>query len=61
MLESTRPFLKGELENIDVNLTTLIAVLKSVGAGECWHKHGSFLDYLFDTYRILKLWGAPDA
>ncbi|GJV58746.1 tetratricopeptide-like helical domain containing protein [Tanacetum coccineum] len=61
LLESTRPFLKGELENIDVNLPTLIAVLKSVGAGECWHKHGSFLDHLFDTYRILKLWGAPDA
>ncbi|GKA88805.1 hypothetical protein Tco_0810569 [Tanacetum coccineum] len=61
LLESTRPFLKGELENIDVNLPTLIAVLKSVGAGECWHKHGSFLGHLFDTYRILKLWGAPDA
>nr|GEU37865.1 hypothetical protein [Tanacetum cinerariifolium] len=48
-------------ENIDVNLPSLIAVLKSVGDGECWNKHGSLLDYLFDTYRILKLWGAPDA
>ncbi|PWA91800.1 Tetratricopeptide-like helical [Artemisia annua] len=61
LLESGRPFLRGELEKTDVNLPSLIAVLKSVGAGECWHKHGSFLDHLVDTYRILKLWGAPDA
>nr|XP_043606557.1 uncharacterized protein LOC122578625 [Erigeron canadensis] len=60
LLESARPFLRGQLENIDVNLPSLIAVLKSVGAGECWHKHGSFLDHLINTYRILKLWGAPD-
>ncbi|GKA88529.1 hypothetical protein Tco_0810293 [Tanacetum coccineum] len=48
-------------ENIDVNLPSIISVLKSVGCGECWNKHGSLLDYLFDTYHILKLWGAPDA
>ncbi|KAF2587123.1 hypothetical protein F2Q70_00036925 [Brassica cretica] len=60
VLELARPFLRGELENIDPNLPSLIAVLKSVGAGECWHKHGSFLDHLIDIYKILKLWKAPE-
>ncbi|XP_021735494.1 uncharacterized protein LOC110702135 [Chenopodium quinoa] len=61
LLEAVRPFLRGELENIDAKLPSLLAVLRSVGAGECWHKHGSFLEHLFDMYRILKLWGASDA
>lgn len=60
VLELARPFLRGELENIDPNVPSLIAVLKSVGAGECWHKHGSFLDHLIDIYKILKLWKAPE-
>ncbi|XAR53168.1 hypothetical protein NMG60_11021603 [Bertholletia excelsa] len=59
LLESARPFLRGELESIDKNLPSLVAVLRSVGAGECWHKHGSFLDHLLDIFRILKLWKAP--
>ncbi|KAF2312313.1 hypothetical protein GH714_034172 [Hevea brasiliensis] len=61
LLASARPFLRGELESIDVNLPSLVAVLRSVGAGECWHKHGSFLDHLLDIYRILKIWNAPDS
>ncbi|XP_010688616.2 uncharacterized protein LOC104902519 [Beta vulgaris subsp. vulgaris] len=61
LLQSARPFLRGELEKVDPKLPSLVAVLRSVGAGECWHKHGSFLDHLVDIYRILKLWGAPDA
>ncbi|KAG2317550.1 hypothetical protein Bca4012_068448 [Brassica carinata] len=61
VLELARPFLRGELENIDPNLPSLISVLKSVGAGECWHKHGSFLDHLIDIYKILKLWNAPES
>ncbi|KAK2966980.1 hypothetical protein RJ640_009664, partial [Escallonia rubra] len=61
LLESARPFLRGELESVDQSLPSLIAVLRSVGAGECWHKHGSFLDHLVDIYRILKLWKAQDA
>ncbi|XP_065868617.1 uncharacterized protein [Euphorbia lathyris] len=61
LLESTRPFLRGDLESIDTNLPSLLSVLRSVGAGECWHKHGSFLDHLFDIYRILKIWKAPDS
>lgn len=61
LLDSARPFLRGELENVDENLPALVAVLRSVGAGECWHKHGSFLDHLVDIYKILKLWKAQDA
>ncbi|KAK9275934.1 hypothetical protein L1049_023208 [Liquidambar formosana] len=61
LLESARPFLRGELESIDRNLPSLVAVLRSVGAGECWHKHGSFLDHLVDIYRILKIWKAQDS
>lgn len=60
-LESARPFLRGELHYVDEKLPSLVAVLRSVGAGECWHKHGSFLDHLLDIYRILKLWKSPDA
>ncbi|XP_078442105.1 E3 ubiquitin-protein ligase [Wolffia australiana] len=60
LLDAARPFLRGELEKIDPELPQLAAVLRSVGAGECWHKHGSFLDHLLEVYRILKLWSAPD-
>lgn len=60
VLEAARPFLRGELEQVDPALPGLVAVLRSVGAGECWHKHGSFLDHLLEVYRILKLWSAPD-
>ncbi|XP_058097805.1 uncharacterized protein LOC131242878 [Magnolia sinica] len=60
LVSAARPFLRGELSSVDPNLPTLVSVLRSVGAGECWHKHGSFLDHLVDIYRILKLWGAPN-
>lgn len=61
LLESARPFLIGELGTVNENLPGLISVLRSVGAGECWHKHGSFLDHLVDLYRILKIWKAPES
>ncbi|GAV81488.1 hypothetical protein CFOL_v3_24943 [Cephalotus follicularis] len=61
LLASARPFLRGELETVDKSLPSLVSVLRSVGAGECWHKHGSFLDHLVDIYRILKIWKAPDS
>uniref|UniRef100_A0A7N0T3W7 DUF6817 domain-containing protein n=1 Tax=Kalanchoe fedtschenkoi TaxID=63787 RepID=A0A7N0T3W7_KALFE len=61
LLSSARPFIRGELEKLDPKLPSLIAVLRSVGAGECWHKHGSFLDHLIDIYKILKLWKVQDA
>ncbi|KAG2306319.1 hypothetical protein Bca4012_084649 [Brassica carinata] len=61
VLELARPFLRGELEKINPKLPSLIAVLRTVGAGECWHKHGSFLHHLIDVYKILKLWKAPES
>ncbi|KAI3419952.1 uncharacterized protein J3R85_012884 [Psidium guajava] len=61
LLDAARPFLRGELEVVDPRLTSLVATLRSAGAGECWHKNASFLDHLVDIYRILHLWRAPDA
>ncbi|XP_010935578.1 uncharacterized protein [Elaeis guineensis] len=60
LLDAARPFLREQLELVDPALPSLITVLRSVGAGECFHKHGSFLSHLTDVYRILKLWCAPD-
>lgn len=59
LLDAVRPYLRGELGAVDPDLPDLVAVLRSVGAGECWHKHGTFLDHLVDMYRILSLWSAP--
>ncbi|CAN4114478.1 unnamed protein product [Withania somnifera] len=61
LLESCLPFVRGEFESIDKDLPPLISVLRSVGAGECWHKHGSFLDHLIDIYKILKIWKASNS
>lgn len=61
LLESARPFLRGELHAVDEDLPRLVSVLQAAGAGECWHKHGSFLDHLVGVYRILKIWKAPNA
>ncbi|KAJ3672267.1 hypothetical protein LUZ60_006988 [Juncus effusus] len=61
ILNSARPFLRGELSSIDPSLPSFISILQSVGANECWHKHSTFLSHLFDIYRILKLWQAPDS
>ncbi|GJM87432.1 hypothetical protein PR202_ga03385 [Eleusine coracana subsp. coracana] len=59
-LVAARPFLRGEEEQVDPALPRLTAVLRAAGAGECWHKHGTFLAHLLDVYRILRLWGSPE-
>jgi hypothetical protein len=61
LLHAARPFLRGELGAADPELPSLVAVLRAAGAGECYHKHGTFLAHLLEVYRILRLWGAPDA
>ncbi|XBH58087.1 hypothetical protein VPH35_079584 [Triticum aestivum] len=61
LLVAARPFLRGDLAAVDPELPSLVSVLVSAGAGECYHKHGTFLAHLLDVYRILRLWGAPDA
>ncbi|XP_078151711.1 uncharacterized protein LOC144546984 [Carex rostrata] len=61
ILATVRPFLRNELASIDPSLPSFVSILHSVGAGECWHKHSTFFSHLFDIYRILKLWHAPDS
>ncbi|CAN6245522.1 unnamed protein product [Urochloa humidicola] len=61
LLAAARPYLRGDLCAADPDLPSLVSVLRAAGAGECYHKHGTFLDHLVDTHRILRLWGAPDA
>ncbi|OEL37385.1 hypothetical protein BAE44_0001596 [Dichanthelium oligosanthes] len=61
LLAAARPFLRGELGSVDPELPSLVSVLRAAGAGECYHKHGTFLAHLVAVYRILRLWGAPDA
>jgi hypothetical protein len=61
LLAAARPFLRGELAKVDPELPRLLSVLCSAGAGECYHKHGTFMAHLVDVYRILRLWGAPEA
>nr|XP_043624755.1 uncharacterized protein LOC122596269 [Erigeron canadensis] len=61
LIGSARPFLRENLESVDKNLPTLLTILRSAGAGECWHRLGTFLDHLYHVYRILKLWKAPDS
>ncbi|KAG0585692.1 hypothetical protein M758_2G029600 [Ceratodon purpureus] len=59
-LAKCRPFLRKDYESIDPRLPGLLKILQARGAGECWHKHGTFFAHLLDTYRILKLWGSSD-
>ncbi|KAI3515599.1 hypothetical protein L1887_14500 [Cichorium endivia] len=61
LLESAKPFLREEFEKVDKRLPSLVAILCSAGAGECYHRTGSFLDHLRNVYRIIKLWKAPDS
>ncbi|KAL4586352.1 hypothetical protein LXL04_010988 [Taraxacum kok-saghyz] len=61
LIESSRTFLRDDLESVDKNLPALLTILRSAGAGECWHRLGTFLDHLYHVYRILKLWNAQDS
>ncbi|VAI09493.1 unnamed protein product [Triticum turgidum subsp. durum] len=53
ILAAARPFLRGDLAAVDPELPSLVSVLVSAGAGECYHKHGTFLAHLLDVYRIV--------
>nr|GEV89987.1 hypothetical protein [Tanacetum cinerariifolium] len=61
LIESARPFLRENLESVDKSLPKLLTILRSAGAGECWHRLGTFHDHLYHVYRILKLWKTPDS
>ncbi|TVU39272.1 hypothetical protein EJB05_12683, partial [Eragrostis curvula] len=58
LLAAARPFLRDELGEAE---SSLVSVLRSAGAGEHYHKHGTFLEHLVHVHRVLRLWGAPDA
>jgi hypothetical protein len=40
-------------------MTELSKVLSSLGADECWHKHGTFKEHLIQVWRTLALWKQP--
>ncbi|KAL6640980.1 hypothetical protein ACP70R_019161 [Stipagrostis hirtigluma subsp. patula] len=61
LLAAARPFLRGELGEVDPELPSLVSVLCSAGAGECHHSFGTFLEHLLGAHRVLRRWGAPDA
>ncbi|CAL1388384.1 unnamed protein product [Linum trigynum] len=61
LLPAARPLLRAEHNSLDDKLPSLLSLLHSAGAGECWHKHGTFVEHLYGTYRMLKLWGSPEA
>lgn len=61
MLAVCKPFLREDFESIDPRLPGLLKILQQRGAGECFHKHGTFYEHLLHTYRILKVWGCSDA
>jgi len=44
---------------IDPDLGPCLDVLARRGAGEIWHKHGTFLDHLIGVWRILAAWEQP--
>jgi hypothetical protein len=52
-------FLADEFAAIDPHLPAIIQLLNDRRAGQSWHKHGTFKDHLFGTYRALKLWEQP--
>ncbi|XP_020594798.1 uncharacterized protein LOC110034900 [Phalaenopsis equestris] len=61
LLDAALPFLRDQPDALpsDPSLSSLLSTLRSAGAGECWHKHGTFLAHLIGVHRILTLWGAP--
>jgi hypothetical protein len=54
--DTVRCFLDGDHAALDPKLPELLALLRSRGASQDWHKHGNFMDHLLGVYRILKLW-----
>jgi hypothetical protein len=52
-------FLADDYPAIDPQLPGIMKLLNERRAGQSWHKHGTFKDHLFGTYRMLKLWGQP--
>lgn len=56
-----RALLRHDHAALDPALPALLHLLDSRGAGECWHKHGTFKEHLHETHNVLRLWLQPDA
>jgi len=54
-----RALLRDDHAALDPQLPKLVHMLDERGAGECWHKHGTFKEHLVDTHNVLRLWGQP--
>jgi hypothetical protein len=52
-------FLEDQHADIDADLPAFMQLMAERRAGRSWHKHGSFKDHLYSTYRMLTLWGQP--
>lgn len=49
----TRQIIRHEFKDIDPKLPEYLEILSSHGADECWHKHGTFKEHLFGTWRCV--------
>ena len=54
-----RPFLADDWARVDPGLPAILDRLFATGAGEDWHKAGTFKDHLLGVYRTLALWDQP--
>lgn len=52
-------FLEDDHAAIDPDLPDFLRMMGQRRAGRSWHKHGSFKDHLYGTYRMLTLWRQP--
>ncbi|CAN0928397.1 hypothetical protein LINGRAHAP2_LOCUS36466 [Linum grandiflorum] len=59
LLTSALPLLNRTHQSIHEDLPSLLLSLHQAGAGEFWHKDGTFVEHLYGTFRILHQWRAP--
>ncbi|MBT2323908.1 tetratricopeptide repeat protein [Variovorax paradoxus] len=52
-------FLEEDHASIDPDLPDVLRTMAERRAGRSWHKHGSFKEHLYGTFRMLHLWGQP--
>lgn len=51
--------IRHDFDSLEPKMTELSKVLSSLGADECWHKHGTFKEHLMQVWRVLALWKQP--
>lgn len=50
--KNVRHIIRHEYAELDPNLPKYLDLLSKNGADECWHKHGTFKEHLFGTWRF---------